>query len=108
MADIRSLPPPRAEQQAALPLRPFTIPSPRDIRPRPWVFGYWFMRGAVTLIAAPGGTGKTSLLTTAILSCATGRDLLGVKPLKPMRVAVLGLEEGREEMSRRFAAAVMH
>lgn len=91
-----------------LPLHPFTIPAPRDIRPRQWLLGYWLMRGAVTLLAAPGGTGKTALLTGMILSCATGRDLVGATPLKTLRVAMLGLEEGREEMSRRFAAAMMH
>jgi hypothetical protein len=91
-----------------LPLHPLIVPAARDIRPRPWVLGYWLMRGAVTLLAAPGGTGKTALLTGMILSCATGRDLVGAEPLRPLRVAMLGLEEGREEMSRRFAAAMMH
>lgn len=91
-----------------LPLHPFTIPAARDIRPRPWLLGYWLMRGAVTLLAAPGGTGKTALLTGMILSCATGRNLVGAEPLKTLRVAMLGLEEGREEMSRRTAAGMMH
>lgn len=91
-----------------LPLHPFAIPRPVDIRPRPWLLGYWLMRGAVTIIAAPGGTGKTSLLTGMILSCATGRDLLGANPLKPLKVAFLGLEESAEEMQRRFAAAMLH
>lgn len=91
-----------------LPLHQFTIPAAADIKPRPWLLGYWLMRGAVTLVAAPGGTGKTSLLTSMILSCATGLDLVGAKPLKPLRVAFLGLEESRDEMQRRFAAGVMH
>jgi hypothetical protein len=91
-----------------LPLHPLIVPAAKDIRPRPWVLGYWLMRGAVTLLAAPGGTGKTALLTGMILSCATGRDLVGAQPLRTLRVAMLGLEEGREEMSRRFAAAMMH
>lgn len=91
-----------------VPLDVLTIPDGKDIRPRQWLFGYWLMRGAVTLIAAPGGTGKTSLLTACILSCASGRDLIGVQPHKKLRVAALGLEEGREEMNRRFAAAVSH
>jgi hypothetical protein len=103
------LPKPAAQSEQAppaeIPLYPLTIPD--SIRPRPWLFGYWLMRGAVTLIAAPGGTGKTALVTSAILSCATGRDLLGIKPLRELTVAFLGLEESCEEMHRRFKAAMM-
>ncbi len=94
--------------QVGLPLEVLRIPDGKQIRPRPWLYGRVFMRGAVTLIAAPGGTGKTALVTASLLACATGRDLLGEKPLKPLRVAFLGLEENREEMSRRFAAALQH
>lgn len=90
---------------AEIPLYPLTIPD--SIRPRPWLFGYWLMRGAVTLLAAPGGTGKTALVTTTILSCATGRDMIGIQPLRQMTVAFLGLEESCEEMHRRFKAAMM-
>jgi hypothetical protein len=92
-----------------MPLNKLVVPLPASIRPRPWLFGHWLMRGAVTLIVAPGGTGKTALLTASIMSSATGRELLdGIKPLRPLTVAVLGLEEGEEEMHRRFAAAMIH
>lgn len=91
-----------------MPLNKLVVPAPAAIRPRPWLLGYWMMRGAVTLIAAPGGTGKTSLLTSMILASATGRDLIGAKPLKQLTVAFLGLEESEEEIHRRFAAAMLH
>jgi KaiC/GvpD/RAD55 family RecA-like ATPase len=94
-----------APPPAEIPLYPLVVPE--NIRPRPWLFGHWLMRGAVTLIAAPGGTGKTALVTSTILSCATGRDLLGIKPLRQMTVAFLGLEESCEEMHRRFKAAML-
>lgn len=92
-----------------MPLNKLVVPAAASIRPRPWLYGYWFMRGAVTLIVAPGGTGKTALLTAAILACATGQELIdGIKPLRPLTVAFLGLEESEEEMHRRFAAAMLH
>lgn len=93
---------------ARMPLNKLVVPAADSIRPRPWLLGYWMMRGAVTLIAAPGGTGKTSLLTSMILASATGRDLIGAKPLRPLIVAFLGLEESEEEIHRRFAAAMLH
>ncbi len=93
---------------ARMPLNKLVVPAASDIRPRPWLLGYWMMRGAVTLIAAPGGTGKTSLLTSMILASATGRDLIGAKPLRPLTVAFLGLEESEDEIHRRFAAAMIH
>ena len=91
----------------SLPLNVLAVRPAHLISPRPWLYGYWLMRGAVTLLAAPGGTGKTSLITTTILACATGRNLLGELPLKKLRVAFLGLEETSEEMERRFAAALI-
>jgi hypothetical protein len=90
-----------------LPLNTLIVPAAKTIPPRPWLYGYWLMRGAVTLLAAPGGTGKTSLITTTMLACATGRNLLGEQPLKPLVVAFLGLEESEQEMHRRFAAAMI-
>ena len=90
-----------------LPLNTLIVPPAASIPPRPWLYGYWLMRGAVTLLAAPGGTGKTSLITTTMLACATGRNLLGEMPLKPLVCAFLGLEETEQEMHRRFAAAMI-
>jgi len=91
----------------SLPLNVLRVRPANMIRPRPWLYGHWLMRGAVTLLAAPGGTGKTSLITSAILACATGRNLLGEQPHRKLRVAFLGLEETSEEMERRFAAAMI-
>ncbi len=90
-----------------LPFNVLKVPPANQIKPRAWLYGYWLMRGAVTLLAAPGGTGKTSLITTTMLACATGRNLLGEQPLRQLRCAFLGLEESEDEMHRRFAAAMI-
>lgn len=90
-----------------LPLHAITILEAKDISPRPWLLGYTLMRGAVTLVAAPGGTGKTALLTSMILSCATGRDLIGATPLRQLRTAFVSLEETMAEMQRRFRGAMI-
>lgn len=84
------------------------VPRPIDIRPRPWVYGHLLLRGAVTLLVAPGGTGKTAVTTAITLACATGRSLLGSTPLRQLTLVNVALEESEEEMQRRFAAAMMH
>ena len=91
-----------------LPLKTLIVPPANTIPPRPWLYGYWLMRGAVTLMAAPGGTGKTSLITTAMLACASGKNLLGEEPHRKLVCAFIGLEETEQEMHRRFAAAMIH
>ena len=75
--------------------------------PRPWLYGDILMRGAVTAVASPPGTGKTAL--SMQLAVAVGLDLrLG--PWEPQpggggRVAIFNGEEPTDELSRRFLAA---
>lgn len=95
-------------QPDMLPVSEIIIPAPETIRPRPWIYGHQLMRGAVTILAAPGGTGKTALTTGVIMACATGRELLDVTPLRQLTCVFLGLEESEDEMKRRFAAAMIH
>lgn len=83
------------------------IPA-ENIRPRPWIYGHLLLRGAVTLLVAPGGTGKTALTTAITLACASGKDLMAAKPHRPLTVVNIALEESEEEMQRRFAAALLH
>jgi hypothetical protein len=100
---------PRFEPQPdMLPVSEIEIPAPETIRPRPWIYGHQLMRGAVTILAAPGGTGKTALTTGIIMACATGRELLDATPHRALTCVFLGLEESEDEMRRRFAAAMIH
>ena len=57
--------------------------------------GHWLLRGEVTAIIAPGGTGKSTVGNAIALSLASGRPLLG-KPLHrgALGVWVFNLEEG--------------
>lgn len=70
-----------------------------------WISGRWFLRGAVTLVVAAGGVGKTSFLAAAVLSIVSGRPLLR-KPVYggAKSVAFWGLEDDQEQLARQIAA----
>lgn len=79
-----------------------------EIPAREWVYGRHLLRGALTVTAAPGGTGKSSLAVLDALSMATGRDLAGHGVGTPRRVWYLSLEDSRDEIDRRIAASMAY
>lgn len=85
---------------------PYRWPDPRSLPPRQWLLGHWLLRGEVTVIIAPGGTGKSTIGNTIALCLASGRPLLG-KPLHrgPQAVWIFNLEDGLDELERQLAAA---
>lgn len=89
---------------------PATWPLAQAIPPRPWLFGRWLQRGIVTAVIAPGGIGKSSLMTAWQLSMASGRAFLGKDIYGgPLVVWSWNLEDGGDNLSRaRIAAAKFH
>jgi hypothetical protein len=76
--------------------------------PRQWLLGNQFCRGFLSGLPAPGATGKTATRTLQYLSLAIGRALSGQHVFKRSRVLVVGLEDDKNEMRRRIAAACIH
>ena len=88
---------------------PFYAPAVNDIPPRPWLLGRWLMRGTVTTVIAPGGTGKSALMVGAALSLSSGRDLLGQTIWGfPKRVWLWNLEDDRDELARQIVACCQY
>lgn len=85
--------------------RGFVYRDPKTIPPRAFIMGSHFIRRYVGATIAPGGLGKSALLTTEVLALVTGRMLLDAAPRKPRRVWYLG-EDDQEELDRRFLAAM--
>ena len=102
--------PPKAPPRLAPQVTMVEITGGKDIPPRPWVYGKHLQRRTVSVTAAHGGVGKTSLAITDALAMATGRDLLGTKPVDgPHRVLLVNREDGHDELRRRIeAAASLH
>ena len=95
---------------ASVPLRAVHISNLPLIPPkRYWLHGTDLIRGAVTLLVAPGGRAKSTWLLACGLACASGRPLLNSHVFGgPLRVLCLSTEDGMHEMSLRLRAAMKH
>lgn len=90
----------------ALRATPYRWPDPASLPTRQWLLGHWLLRGEVTAIIAPGGTGKSTISGTIALCLASGRPLLGKSlPQGPQAVWIFNLEDGIDELERQMAAA---
>ena len=96
----------RINGHSALRATPYRWPAPASLPRRQWLMGHWLLRGEVTAIIAPGGTGKSTIGNTVALCLASGQPLLG-KPLHrgPQAVWIFNLEDGTDELERQMSAA---
>jgi hypothetical protein len=101
--------PPMSETQSIPNLGEWDAGDDIDIPPpRQWLLGNQFCRKFLSGLLAPGSTGKTALRVLQCLSLATGRKLTGQHVFKRCRVLVVSLEDDKDELKRRIAAARIH
>jgi hypothetical protein len=87
---------------------------PQTLPKREWLHGVDTMRGAVSLLVAPGGRGKSAFLIGVTLACASGRQLMGQKiygdPANKNRLNVLYInaEDQQREIDLRVHGAMVH
>ncbi|UUJ74485.1 RecA-family ATPase [Microcystis phage Mae-Yong1326-1] len=73
--------------------------------PRPWLYGHYYQRGTVVLLAGPGAVAKSNLALTEAAAMVVDRPLLGVPVWVPgLRVAHLNWDETTDEVERRVRA----
>jgi hypothetical protein len=90
---------------------PFVWRHPSTIKPRPFVYDKHLIRGSVSVTAAPGGLGKSSLEIAEAVAMTAMRDLLEIKPakqMKPLRCWYINFDDKREEIERRIIATCLH
>ena len=51
------------------------LPDPKTIPPRQWLYGTQLIRGFVSVLVAPGGTGKSAYAMAMVLALVAGRPL---------------------------------
>jgi hypothetical protein len=100
----------RSEGQSTngkLALRPARLPDPQTLDPRRWLYGTQLIRGFVSVLVAPGGTGKSAYALAVACALATGRSFLGDHIFSRVNVAVINLDDPMDELERRVAAVMM-
>ncbi|WP_196237444.1 AAA family ATPase [Bradyrhizobium elkanii] len=76
-----------------------------NIRHRRTLYGYDLVRGEITVLASPGGFGKSSLAIGMAISIATGKELLGEKIRgSDLKVLLINAEDSTDEIWRRVWA----
>lgn len=92
---------------APLVLQPARLPPPKEIPPRAWLYGTQLVRGFVTVLVAPGGTGKSAYALAVAAAIASGQEFLGQHIFYCGPTAVLNLEDPMDELDRRLAAVMI-
>lgn len=87
---------------------PYVWRPPETLPKRDWLYGRLLVRKFLSATVAPGGVGKSGLVTAEALAQASGKPLLGVKPERPLRVWLWNLEDPQDETARRIQAAALH
>lgn len=74
------------------------------IPPREWLLGTRLVRRFVSLLAAPGGVGKSCFALASAVSLASGRNILNEHVHHSVPAWVMNLEDPADELHRRLAA----
>lgn len=85
-------------------IAPYMPQDPTKIPRRQWLYGTAYIRKFIGLTAATGGAGKSSLILVEAVAMACGKDLLGVTPVKKLRVLYWNGEDPEDELARRVEA----
>jgi hypothetical protein len=88
-------------------LRPARLPDPATIPPRHWLYGTQLIRGYVSVLVAPGGTGKSAYAMSVAIALAARRSFLGDHIFAPINVALINLDDPMDELERRVAAIML-
>jgi hypothetical protein len=87
---------------------PFKWCDPARFPRRQFAYGRHYARRFVGVTAATTKTGKTSMSLVEAVAMASGRNVLGVMPSRPMKVWYWNGEDPREEIERRILAICLH
>lgn len=77
--------------------------------PRPFVYGHYYQRMAVSMLVGAGAVAKTNVSLVEAVAMAIDRPLLGIPVWEPgLRAAHLNWDENHDELLRRLRAVFAH
>lgn len=62
----------------------------------------WLCRGGTMLLQSQSGVGKSTLAMQMAISWCVGRDLFGIKAIKPLRIAIIQAENDLGDLAEQF------
>jgi hypothetical protein len=95
-----------AEEEVKLVAEPHNFPDEATLPLWDFLYGRHLLRRTVAGTAAMSGTGKSSMAIVEAIAMTTGKPLLGEEVARPLRVLLVNLEDNREAMNKRVAAAM--
>jgi hypothetical protein len=94
--------------EGAIVATPHDFPAEETIPMWDFLYGKHLLRGTVSVTAATGGTGKSSMSIAEALALTSAKLILGVPVPQALRVVLINLEDDRNTMNKRIAAAMKH
>ncbi|BAQ89998.1 bifunctional DNA primase/polymerase [uncultured Mediterranean phage uvMED] len=95
------------EQPKSLQPKPFVLGDPAQLPARQFVWGHAYPRGVVSVTVAPGGLGKSTIITAEAVAMTTGHALLG-RQTEPRKCWLWNLEDPIDEIYRKVYAIAHH
>lgn len=62
----------------------------------------WLCKGGSLLFSAQAGCGKSTLVTSMLVNWSLGKDLWGIKPVKPLRIVLLQSENDGGDLGEQW------
>jgi hypothetical protein len=94
------------EEEIKLTAEPHNFPDDDTLPLWDWIYGKHLLRKTVAGTVAMSGTGKSAMAIVEALAMTTGKALLGEGVSRPLRVLLVNLEDNRDAMNKRVAAAM--
>jgi RecA-family ATPase len=94
--------------EGAIAAKSHDFPAEETIPMWDFVYDKHLLRDTVSVTAATGGTGKSSTSIAEALAQTSAKSILGIPVSRPLRVVLINLEDDRNTMNKRIAAAMKH
>jgi len=96
------------DESVVIQATPWKWIDPKDVSPRAFLYGTHYIRQFLSAGFGAPGCGKSTKRMVEAIAMASGHELLGIKPVKKLKVWYWNGEDPQEEIDRRFAAICKH